>query len=160
MYVLIIPSLANQRLALYLPDLPRPRVRGMKGIPVALNPLALGEHFRSHSVYERVPVNRHEVILLDEGALDGLDNPVSLVRFGACLMLSPQLLNVWLADKGGRAAADGVDADVRLGTPGPRIDVLHDSPIAGKSLSALADLGAEGGTLQRLELAANPNRAK
>src|SRR5262245_13953593 len=111
-------------------------------------------------MHEGVPENRHKVVVIDEGFLDRFYQPVSLIRFGACLMLTPQILDGRFTDKGRWAAADGVDADVGLGAPRPRIDVLHDGPIAGKSLSALTNLSSEGGTFQRLEFAADPDRAK
>ena len=93
-------------------------------------------------------------------ALDGLDQLLAFGQVKAGLMLGPQLLDLWLTDKGGRAIAHGVDANIGPGSAWPRVDVLHNSAVAGVSLAALVHLGAEGRALQHLQLAADADGAQ
>src|SRR5262249_59234467 len=59
-----------------------------------------------------------------------------------------------------RAAAEGVDADVGLGTPRPRVNVLDHSTVAWVAPTALGDLGPEDRSLQGLHLAPNTHGAQ
>src|SRR2546426_419716 len=97
-----------------LPDLPGPRVRRVQRVPVSADRPTLRQHARTHRVDERVPVDRHEIVLVEENPLDRLDQSLALLLVEARLVLGPQGLDLRLADEGCRASAHGVDGDIRL----------------------------------------------
>src|SRR5262249_3388518 len=96
------------------PDLPWPRVRRVQRVPVLADRLAVWQHARADPVHEGIPVDRHEVVLVEHDLLDRLDQPLALGEIEARLVLLPQRLDLRLADEGRRAVADRVDRDVVL----------------------------------------------
>src|SRR2546422_167954 len=143
-----------------LPDLPRPRIRRVERVPVPVERFPLRQHARADGVDERIPVDRDEIVLVEDNPLDLLDQPFALREIQARLVLLPQRFDLGIADERGRAIAHGVHGDVGLRAAGARIDVLHDRAIPGESLAPLPDLRSEGRALQRLHLAANSDRPK
>src|SRR5215510_1265227 len=151
---------ARSAVGLDFPHLPGPGVWRVQRVPVLADRLALRQHSRSDPVDERVQVDRHEVVLVEDNPLDRLDEALALDRIEARLVLGPERFDLRLAYERRRAPADGVHGDVRLRAAGTGIDVLHDRPVARNALSALADLRPERRAFQRLELSANSDRAQ
>src|SRR5215471_12980949 len=60
-------------LPLHLPDLPGPREGSVQGIPVVVHSLAFRQHFGADSVHKGIKVDRYEVILPNDDALDLID---------------------------------------------------------------------------------------
>src|SRR6266581_2474096 len=104
-------------LPLHLPDLPGPRKGSVQGVPVVVHSLAFWQHFRADGVYKGIEVDRYEVVLLNDDALDLLDQTVSFGEVNASLMFGPQRLDLRLADEGSRAPAHGIDPNRSLGPP-------------------------------------------
>src|SRR5918996_278407 len=65
------------------PDFPRDRVAGLGGVPVPMKLIAGRQHARSYRMDKRVDVDGHEVVFLNDNALDGLDQPIPLVEIDA-----------------------------------------------------------------------------
>src|SRR5712664_3840307 len=104
MYFFTVPSSA---ICLHFPDLPRPRIRRMQGVPVAVERAALREHPRPDGGDERVQVDGNEMVLVEQGPLNTLHQALPFRRIDARLMLGPQGFDLRLADEGGGAAAHG-----------------------------------------------------
>src|SRR5437667_104569 len=143
-----------------LPDLPRPRIRRVERVPVPVERFPLRQDARADGVDERIPVDRDEIVLVEDNPLDLLDQPFALREIQARLVLLPHRFDLGIADERGWAIAHGVHGDVGLRAAGARIDGLNDGAIPGESFAPLPDLRSEGRALQRLHLAANSDRAK
>src|SRR5262249_41870984 len=139
-------------LSLDLPDLPRPRERGIEGVPVAVDRVAFRKHFLGDGVHERLEIEPDEVVALDDRALDLLRQAIPLGHVDAGLVPGPQRLDLRLADVGGRPVAHRVEPDQLLGASRPRVDSLDDGAITGKALAALAGLRHVGRGVQLLHL--------
>src|SRR5919197_2805171 len=101
-----------------LPDLPWVGKGGLGRVPVPVESVAGRQHSRPHGVDEGIDVEGYEVILLDEDALDRLDQPIPFVQVGAGLMSGPQLLDWPLADERCGCIAHSVDSNNGLRAPG------------------------------------------
>jgi hypothetical protein len=71
------------------PDLPRDRVAGLGGAPVVMKIIVSRKYSWSHRMHERIDIYGHEVVFLDEDALDLLDQPVPFFQVGAALVTGP-----------------------------------------------------------------------
>src|SRR6266446_1325346 len=140
-------------LPLHLPDLPGPREGGVQGVPVAVYSLAFREDFRADGVHKGIEVDRHQVVLLNDDALDRLDQPVPFGEVNTGLMLGPQRLDLRLADEGGRAPAHGIDPNRSLGPPRSRVNGLHHSAITWVAFAALGELRHVDRRIQHLHFA-------
>src|SRR5215510_8918439 len=83
-------------LSLDLPDFPGPWEGGVQGIPVVVHSLTFRQYFRADGVHKGVDVERHQVVLLNDDALDLLDQMIPFGQVDTGLMLSPQGLDLWL----------------------------------------------------------------
>src|SRR5262245_53874967 len=108
-------------------------------------------------MHKGIYVDGYEVVLLSQDALYVFDQPLALSQVETGLMFGPWRFDPWLADKGGWAAAYGVNTYVGLGATGPWVNVLYDGSVARVALATLGDLGAEDRPLQGLDLAPNAN---
>src|SRR5215471_1609533 len=81
---------ARSAVGLDLPHLPGAWVWRVQRVPVLADRLALRQHPRADPVDERVQVDRHEVVLVEEDPLDRLDESLSLDRIEARLVLGPE----------------------------------------------------------------------
>src|SRR5262245_58327535 len=140
-------------LSLYLPDLPGPRKGSVQGIPVVVHSLTFRQHFGANGVYKGVEVDRHEIVLLNDDALDLLDQTVSFGEVNAGLMFGPQRLDLRLADKGGRAPTHSVDPNRRLGPSRSRVNGLYHSAITRVAFAALGELRHVDWRVQHLHFA-------
>src|SRR5262245_51526905 len=111
-------------------------------------------------MHERIDIDRHEVILVEDQALNFIDQPVPLFWVDTGLMPFPALLDGRLADERGWAVADGIDPDTVLRATGPWADIHHDGAIALIAVATLAGLGAKHWPLQGLQLAPDANGAQ
>src|SRR5262249_57533570 len=110
-----MPSIHGHSISLPLhgPDLPWPRVGGVERVPVAVYRLAFREDSGADSVHKRIHVDGYEVVLLNQDALDLLDQALAFSQVEAGLMFGPQRLDLRLP------------ADVGPAAPNPVITTLY-----------------------------------
>ena len=75
-------------------------------------------------------------------------------------MLGPQFLDRRLADEGGGASANSVDAGFGFGATRSGANILYDGPVARVALAALGHLSPEARTLQHLQFTPYADRAQ
>src|SRR5262245_31917779 len=111
-------------LPLYLPDLPGPWEGSVQSVPIAVHCLAFRQHLGADSVHKGIEVERHKIVLLNDDALDLLDQALTFGQVETGLMFSPQRLDLRLADEGGRAPAHSIDPNRSFGPPWTRVNDL------------------------------------